>query len=57
MLDSMLYQGGALAESIARWIVDNPMVAAGLLVAALFALFRSALRAALHASDVPRRKY
>ena len=57
MLDSMLYQGGALAESIARLIVDNPMVAAGLLVAALFALFRSALRAALHASDVPRRKY
>ena len=57
MLDSIIYQGGALAESIARWIVDNPLIAAALLLAALFALFRSALRAALHASDVPRRKY
>ena len=57
MLDHIIYQGGALAESIARWLVDNPMVAAALLFAALFALFRSALRAALHASDVPRRKY
>ena len=56
-MDHIIYQGGALAESIARWLVDNPMVAAALLFAALFALILSVFRAALHASDVPRRKY
>jgi hypothetical protein len=49
MLGHMLYQGGALAESIARWVVDNPMVAAALLFAALFALIRSAIRATFQA--------
>ena len=49
MLDNLLYAGGHLAESLAAWIVDNPLIAAALLVAALFALIRSALRAALQA--------
>ena len=57
MFDRVLYTGGHLAESLAAWIVDNPLIAAALLVAALFALFLSVFRAALHASDVPRRKY
>lgn len=57
MLDRILYAGGALAESCARWVIDNPLIAAALLFAALFALFLSVFRAALHASDVPRRKY
>jgi hypothetical protein len=57
MLDRIIYTGAVRAESCARWIVDNPMGALALLVAALFAMIYWALRVSLREKNITRREW
>lgn len=57
MLDRIIYRGGSLAESCARWVIDNPMGALAVLVAALFAMIYWALRASLAEKSIIRREW
>ena len=57
MLDRLIYRGGCYAESCARWVIDNPMGALAVLVAALFLMILHAFRVSLRSKDVPRREW
>ena len=50
LLDSCAY-------AVGQWVIDNPLAAFAALCAVLFVAILYVFKAALHASDVPRRQW